>query len=199
MATSSAKSSMSIFSSWLAAPNSGVITYIGTSTSGTMAASPWPMPEVSTSTRSKPAALHAAITSGSAAEISLPKSRVASERMYTRGPLLHGPMAFMRMRSPSNAPPLLRRDGSIEITAMRMSSSWSRRMRRMISSVSEDLPAPPVPVMPTTGTLRWPAAARTESSSFASTVPPSMAVTSCASARQLISPWPWIAFASFGA
>jgi hypothetical protein len=48
MATNSAKSSMSIFSSWLAAPNSGVITYSGTSTSGTMAASPWPMPEVST-------------------------------------------------------------------------------------------------------------------------------------------------------
>jgi hypothetical protein len=60
MATNSAKSSMSIFSSWLAAPNSGVITYIGTSTSGTMAASPWPMPEVSTTMRSKPAALQAA-------------------------------------------------------------------------------------------------------------------------------------------
>jgi hypothetical protein len=57
MATNSAKSSMSIFSSWLAAPNSGVITYIGTSTSGTMAASPWPMPEVSTMIRSKPASL----------------------------------------------------------------------------------------------------------------------------------------------
>jgi hypothetical protein len=60
MATNSAKSSMSIFSSWLAAPNSGVITYSGTSTSGTMAASPWPMPEVSTTIRSKPAALQAA-------------------------------------------------------------------------------------------------------------------------------------------
>jgi hypothetical protein len=57
MATNSAKSSMSIFSSWLAAPNSGVITYIGTSTCGTMAASPWPMPEVSTMTRSKPGRL----------------------------------------------------------------------------------------------------------------------------------------------
>jgi hypothetical protein len=90
MATNSAKSSMSIFSSWLAAPNSGVITYIGTSTSGTMAASPWPMPEVSTTTRSKPAALQAAMTSGRAAEISLPKSRVASERMKTRGPCCHG-------------------------------------------------------------------------------------------------------------
>src|SRR5450759_4522887 len=61
MATKSAKSSMSIFSSWLAAPNSGVITYSDTSTSGTIAASPWPMPEVSTTIRSKPATLHAAI------------------------------------------------------------------------------------------------------------------------------------------
>ncbi len=72
---------MSIFSSWLAAPNSGVITYSGTSTWGTIAASPWPMPEVSTTTRSKPAALQAAITSGSAALISLPASRVARLRM----------------------------------------------------------------------------------------------------------------------
>ncbi len=81
MATKSAKSSMSIFSSCDAAPNSGVITYSETSTSGTIAASPWPMPEVSTTTRSKPATLQAAITSGSALLISLPASRVASERM----------------------------------------------------------------------------------------------------------------------
>jgi hypothetical protein len=39
------------------------------------------MPDVSTMTRSKPAALHAAITSGSALLTSLPVSRVASERM----------------------------------------------------------------------------------------------------------------------
>ena len=39
------------------------------------------MPEVSTMTRSKPESLQAAITSGSAAEISEPVSRVASERM----------------------------------------------------------------------------------------------------------------------
>jgi hypothetical protein len=61
-------------------------------------------------------------------------------------------MAFMRMRSPSSAPPDLRRDGSIEITAMFSASPWSRRMRRISSSVSEDLPAPPVPVMPSVGT-----------------------------------------------
>jgi hypothetical protein len=91
MATNSAKSSMSIFSSWLAAPNSGVITYIGTSTCGTIAASPWPMPEVSTMIRSKPATLQAAITSGSAWLISLPVSRVARLRMKTRAPCRHGP------------------------------------------------------------------------------------------------------------
>jgi hypothetical protein len=67
MATKSAKSSMSIFSSCDAAPNSGVITYSDTSTSGTIAASPCPMPDVSTITMSWPAALHAAIASGSAA------------------------------------------------------------------------------------------------------------------------------------
>ena len=72
---------MSIFSSCDAAPNSGVITYSETSTCGTIAASPCPMPDVSTMTRSNPAALHVAIASGSAFEISLPASRVASERM----------------------------------------------------------------------------------------------------------------------
>jgi hypothetical protein len=75
------------------------------------------MPEVSTITRSKPATFAAASTSGRAALISEPKSRVARERMKTRGPSSQGPIAFMRMRSPSSAPPLLRRDGSIEIMA----------------------------------------------------------------------------------
>ncbi|OQB98291.1 MAG: hypothetical protein BWX79_03351 [Alphaproteobacteria bacterium ADurb.Bin100] len=188
MATNSAKSSMSIFSSWLAAPNSGVITYIGTSTCGTMAASPWPMPEVSTMTRSKPAALQAATTSGSALLISLPKSRVARLRMKTRGPFCHGLIAFMRMRSPSRAPPLLRRDGSIEITATRGVSFWSSRRRRISSSVRDDLPAPPVPVMPSTGTLRAAADFLTAAISGASAFSFSSAVISCASARQAISP-----------
>jgi hypothetical protein len=42
----------------------GVITYSDVSTSGTIAASPCPMPDVSTIDKSKPATLHAAITSG---------------------------------------------------------------------------------------------------------------------------------------
>jgi hypothetical protein len=60
-------------------------------------------------------------------------------------------MAFMRMRSPNKAPPLLRRDGSMLITATRKLSFWSNRRRRISSSVRLDLPAPPVPVMPSTG------------------------------------------------
>ena len=147
---------MSIFSSCEAAPNSGVITYIETSTKGTMAALPWPMPEVSTMTRSKPASLQAAMTSGSATEISLPVSRVASERMKMFG----CSMAFMRMRSPSSAPPVRLREGSIEIRPILTVSPWSRRKRRTISSVSDDLPAPPVPVMPSTGTVNPAAALR---------------------------------------
>ena len=52
IATTSARSSMSIFSSWDGAPNSGVITYRDTSASGTTPASPCPMPGVSRMTRS---------------------------------------------------------------------------------------------------------------------------------------------------
>jgi hypothetical protein len=62
-------------------------------------------------------------------------------------------MAFMRMRSPSSAPPLLRRDGSIDHRDAQALSSWSSRRRRISSSVRLILPAPPVPVMPSTGTL----------------------------------------------
>src|SRR5579859_30922 len=52
IATRSAWSSMSIFSSWLAAPNSGVITYMARSAISLTAESPWPMPGVSTITSS---------------------------------------------------------------------------------------------------------------------------------------------------
>ncbi|MNN36286.1 hypothetical protein D3C81_1501770 [compost metagenome] len=145
-----------------------------------MAASPCPIPDVSTITRSKRAALQAAITSGSAWEISDPASRVASERMNTFGWLI----AFMRMRSPSSAPPDLRRDGSIEITAIDSASCWSSRKRRISSSVSDDLPAPPVPVMPSTGVVAVFAWAWRVSTSAGSARPFSSAVISWASARR---------------
>ena len=72
---------------------------------------------------------------------------MASERMYTRSLL----MAFMRIRSPRRAPPDLRFDGSTLIRPMRFSGKAARK-RRTNSSTMEDLPAPPVPVMPKTGT-----------------------------------------------
>jgi len=108
-------------------------------------------------------------------------------------------MAFMRMRSPNSAPPLLRREGSMEITATRRLSSWSRRRRRMSSSVSEDLPAPPVPVMPSTGTFFVLACSRKALTMALSAFPFSSTVISCASARQFISPWPSMAASDVGA
>ena len=149
------------------------------------------MPAVSTTTRSKPATLHAAIASPSAAETSLPVSRVASERMNTFGVLI----AFMRMRSPSSAPPVFRRDGSTASTAMFSRSPWSSRKRRTSSSVSELFPAPPVPVMPSVGIERSSASFSTWSRSLPA-APLSSAVISRASARR--SP-AFTAFRSFGA
>ncbi len=150
-------------------------------------------------TRSKPASLAAAITSGRALLISEPKSRVARLRMNTRWPCCHGPIAFMRMRSPSSAPPLLRREGSMEITATLSASPWSSRRRRISSSVRLDLPAPPVPVMPRTGVLMSFAAPCRSLTSAASALPFSSAVINWASARQAASVWPWIASSDFGA
>ena len=46
--------------------------------------------------------LQAAMTSGAGGEISLPVSRVASDRMK----IFSCSMAFMRMRSPRSAPPV---------------------------------------------------------------------------------------------
>ena len=53
-----------------------------------------------------------------------PLSRVANERINTLLPLDHGAIAFIRMRSPSRAPPDLRREGSMEMRAMRCWSFW---------------------------------------------------------------------------
>ena len=83
--------------------------------------------------------------------------RVANERMYTLGWLI----AFMRIRSPSRAPPVLRFEGST-LTKPTLSSGKWRSTRRTNSSTIELLPAPPVPVMPKTGA--WLLAARASTS-----------------------------------
>ncbi len=143
-----------------------------------MAASPWPMPGVSTTTRSTPLVLHAAMASSRHSGTSL-DPRVASERKNTDGES----SAFMRMRSPSSAPPPRRRVGSTAMTATRSLSWKSSRNRRMSSSVSDDLPDPPVPVMPRTGTGRWAARERSSASRSGSSAPASSSVMMWARAR----------------
>ena len=81
----------------------------------TMAASPWPIPGVSTMTRSNPAARQASMMDGIGSGTSDWLPRVATDRKKTWGVS----MAFIRMRSPSSAPPLRRRVGSTARTAMR--------------------------------------------------------------------------------
>ena len=144
-----------------------------------MPASPCPMPGVSTMTRSLPAAFITAITSARCSGTSC-APRVASERKNTRSPSRE----LARIRSPSSAPPPLRRVGSTAMTAMRSLSCWSVRKRRTISSVRLDLPDPPVPVMPSTGTTRLAAARRTSSSSDSSRRPPSAPVIARATANR---------------
>ena len=75
---------------------------------------------------------------------------VASERIKTRLVL----MAFIRILSPNKAPPVFRFEGSTETMAMVLSSK-SIKKRRTNSSTRLDLPAPPVPVMPTIGVLSF--------------------------------------------
>ena len=60
-------------------------------------------------------------------------------------------MEFMRILSPSNAPPVFLFEGSTETTAICFSGK-SIKKRRTNSSTKDDLPAPPVPVIPKTGT-----------------------------------------------
>ena len=60
-------------------------------------------------------------------------------------------MAFILILSPNKAPPVLRLLGSTEIMATVLSLKSSKNLRTN-SSTKEDLPAPPVPVIPSTGT-----------------------------------------------
>ena len=60
-------------------------------------------------------------------------------------------MAFIRIRSPSKAPPVFRFEGSTEIIAIVLSLKSIKNLRTS-SSTNDDLPEPPVPVMPSTGT-----------------------------------------------
>ena len=91
----------------------------------------------------------------------------------------------MRMRSPSSAPPLRRRVGSIATTAI-CACGKCRTRRASSSSVRLDLPAPPVPVTPTTGTL-W--RARASMRRTCSSWPSAPAAPSSTEMVRAICPW----------
>ena len=148
IATISAKSSISIFSNWVAAPNSGVITYRDTSLCSKISVSDCPMPEVSKIIRSYFAALSTCTASDTCLERAKLDCRVANDRMYTRSLLI----AFIRIRSPKSAPPVFRLEGSTETIPICLSGKSIKNLRTN-SSTRLDFPAPPVPVIPSTGTL----------------------------------------------
>jgi len=139
---------MSIFSNCVAAPNSGVITYSDTSLCSMISVSLCPIPEVSKMMRSNCAAFNTSTASLTCFDKAKLDWRVAKLRMYTLGLL----MAFIRIRSPSKAPPVLRFEGSTEMIPT-VFSGKSIRNRRTSSSTKLDFPAPPVPVIPKTGVL----------------------------------------------
>ncbi len=56
-------------------------------------------------------------------------------------------MAFIRIRSPNKAPPVFRFEGSTETNPI-VFSGKSIKKRLTNSSTKDDLPAPPVPVIP---------------------------------------------------
>ena len=111
-----------------------------------MDASPCPTPALSKMIQSYPDCRQISNPSATCLLSAMSLSLVAKDRMYTRGL----EMLFIRIRSPSKAPPVFFLEGSTETTATVLSGN-SCRKRRTISSVIEDFPAPPVPVMPRTG------------------------------------------------
>ena len=99
---------------------------------------------------------------------------------------MRGPwIAFMRIRSPSSAPPVRRRVGSTSSSAT-LASGRSRRSRSTSSSTTLDLPAPPVPVKPITGAAgrvrRAASAARQPAAAGSSSPADSSCVIHCATA-----------------
>ena len=123
------------------------MTYKETSEWSKISVSDCPIPEVSKMIKSYAAAFNTVIASATCLDNAKFDCRVARERMYTRSLLIE----FMRILSPSSAPPVLRLDGSTETTAICLVGK-STKNRRTNSSTKEDFPEPPVPVIPNTGT-----------------------------------------------
>ena len=122
------------------------MTYNERSATSVIASFPWPIPLVSTITKSNPTALQASIERPIQSAISLPLCLLANERMNR----FSSDNEFILILSPSKAPPVLLRVGSVASKAI-LVPGLSLCILNISSSVRLDFPAPPVPVKPTTG------------------------------------------------
>ena len=144
IARMSAISSVPALIACTSSPRPGGQTTTRVSASAAMRVSDWPVPTVSTITRSKPAASKQSTAARVARDNPPSSPRAESERMKTFG---SAPCSPMRTRSPSTAPPVMGLDGSMAMTATcrpRSSHAPSSALTRL------DLPLPGTPVMPTT-------------------------------------------------
>ena len=117
-----------------------------TSATSVIASLPCPIPLVSTRTKSNPTALQTSMARSIQSAISRPLSLLAKDRMNR----LESVSEFILILSPRRAPPVFFRVGSVANRAT-LASGLSLLIRSMTSSIRLDLPAPPVPVTPTTG------------------------------------------------
>ena len=146
-ARTSAISSVPALSACTSSPRPGGQTTTRVSASAAMRVSDWPVPTVSTMTRSKPAASKQSTAARAARDRPPSSPRAENERMKAFGCAAFSPM---RMRSPSTAPPVIGLDGSIAITATRRPCASQAPSS---ASTSVDLPLPGTPVTPTTRAL----------------------------------------------
>ena len=124
------------------------MTYTAISAKEHTSLSLWPVPAVSRMIRSKPQKPIRFNESLTALDVERFALLVAIERINTLGL----DALFIRIRSPSNAPPVLFLLGSTLKTAAFFSGNCCRK-RNNSSSTKELLPAPPGPVTPMIGTL----------------------------------------------
>ena len=178
-AMTSATSSNPALMDCTSSPIPGASTSKIVSATSATATSLWPAPTVSIKITAKPAAAINAVASAVAAAIPPKRPRFAMLRMNTP---LSPAKSYIRMRSPSNDPPVSGDEGSTAIMATVIPRARNACARAV---VNVDLPAPGAPVMPTTRPSG--SAGKHRTKARASAPPRSTVVNACASIRR--SPW----------
>src|SRR2546427_5787136 len=130
------------FNVWMPSPDSGTSTSTVDSAVRATSSSVWPTPTVSIRIRSNPNASRRSATSSVVVARPPCAPRVAMDRMNTPG---SRPADSIRLRPPSNAPPV---KGLVGSTATTPTPSCRARNRWISRSVSVLLPAPGGPVTP---------------------------------------------------